>query len=197
VVELLTAVRDGRVRGHGVPTDLLASQADAVGYPLRTVELPGDEGGYERAMRAVFDTYDHREVDRVAYADLFVDAIREYRESLLADYDVGGYWPLWGQSSAATVDGFLDAGFAATVARVDGDALDASLACRSFDRELLAALPAGADPCGENGEFHTFVIDGPPFETAVPVESAGHYTETVAEGTHSGTYHYCDLRLAE
>jgi len=199
VVELLTTVSaaTGRVRGHGVPSDVLERQADALGYPLRTVELPDDDGGYERALRAALDTYEHRGIDRVVYGDLFVESVREYRESLLAEFDVEGHWPLWGRESRDVVEAFHDAGFEATVVRVDGDRLDPPAVCRDFDAAFRADLPEGADPCGEDGAFHTFVRDGPLFGAPVPVRAADRTTLTVAEGPHSGTYHYCDLELVE
>jgi uncharacterized protein (TIGR00290 family) len=197
VVELFTTLRDGRVRGHGVPRELVDRQADALGYPLRAIALPEGDGtdGYERHLRATFDAYARRGIDRVVYADLFVESIREYREGLLADAAIEGWWPLWGRETRELAEWFCDE-FAATVARVDGDVLDETATCRRFDRSFLADLPEGADPCGEHGAFHTFVTDGPVFDHPVAVESVGRHTETVERGSHGGTYHYCDLRPA-
>ena len=197
VAELFTTVEaaSGRVRGHGVEGGLLDRQVDALGYPHRTV--PDSEGAYERHLEAVFDAYDRRGIDRVVYADLYLADIREYRESLLADHDLTGHWPLWGRDTGNLADAFLDRGFEATVVRADADALPASAVCRDYDRAFLADLPEDVDPCGENGAFHTFVRDGPCFASPVVVERAGRTTRTVERGAHGGAYHYCDLRPAD
>lgn len=199
VVELFTTVEaaSSRVRGHGVDGAVLDRQVAALDFPHRTVPVPDDEGAYERHLGALFDTYDRRGIDRVVYADLYVESIREYRESLLADHGLAGHWPLWNRESDAVAEDFLDRGFEATVVRADADVLPARAVCRDYDRAFLADLPEGVDPCGENGAFHTFVRNGPPFDSPVAVETAGLTTRTVQRGAHGGTYHYCDLRPAE
>jgi diphthamide synthase (EF-2-diphthine--ammonia ligase) len=102
---------------------------------------------------------------------------------------VEGAWPLWGRDTATLSQAFLDAGFGATVVCVDDDALGRSFAGRRYDRDFLADLPDGVDPCGENGEFHTFVHDGPPFARPVAVERG----ERVTREVKGATLHYCDL----
>jgi diphthamide synthase (EF-2-diphthine--ammonia ligase) len=195
VAELFTTVgaTSGRVRGHGLDGRLLDRQVVALDFPHRTVPVPDSEGAYERHLGAVLDAYDRRGIDRVVYADLYVASIREYRESLLADRGIAGHWPLWGRDTAALADDFRDRGFEATVVRADADALPEAAVCRDYDRAFLADLPEAVDPCGENGAFHTFVRDGPLFDSPVAVESRGRHTETVERGAHSGRFYYCDL----
>jgi uncharacterized protein (TIGR00290 family) len=194
VVELFTTVSAATdaVRGHDVPRTLLSRQAVALGYPLRVVELPDAPDAYERHLGATFDAYDRRGIDRVVYAYVFVAPIREYRDSLLADHALDGYWPLWNLNTTDLVTDVLDAGFRATVVAVNGESLDASYVGRELNEHFLDDLPSMVDPCGENGEFHTFVWDGPVFETPVTVET----TSTVTRVLGETEYHYADLSLS-
>lgn len=193
VVELLTTTSagTGRTGMHGVRPELVEAQADALGLPLTFVELPAEstneqyEATMAEAMRAAAD----RGIDRVAFADLFLEDVRAYREERLAQGPVPGVWPIWGLDTRDVAERFIAAGFEAVVVAVDGRVLDASFAGRRFDRELLADLPDGVDPCGENGEFHTFVTDGPQFASAVGVELG----ETVTRESGGAEFHYRDL----
>ena len=195
VAELFTTVEaaSGRVRGHGLDGRLLARQVDALGYPHRAVAVPDADDAYERHLGALFDAYNRRGIDRVVYADIFLDDVRKYRESLLDGHGLVGHWPLWGRDTADLAETFLADGFAATVVRVDADALPAAAVCRDYDRAFLADRPDDVDPCGERGAFHTFVRDGPLFDSPVAVGSRGRRTETIERGAHGGTYHCCDL----
>ena len=202
-VELLTTVSAETDRStiHGVRRELYERQADALGLPIRFVELPANpsNGKYERVMADAMADYERRGVERVAFADLFLADVRRYREERLADSDVEGYWPVWGRDTAAFADAFLAAGFEATVVAVDGEKLDESFAGRRFDADFLDDLPDGVDPCGEYGAFHTFVHDGPTFDGAVAVERGETVTKVVGdgEGGTGGEFHYCDLLAAE
>lgn len=193
VVELLTTVGadTGRVTMHGVRRELIERQADAVGVPLRVVELPPDPSNdeYEAVMDEVHADYEARGIDRVAFADLLLEDVREYREEQLADTDLDGWWPVWGRDTTAVARDFLDRGFRATVACVDSEHLDASFAGREYDDQFLRDLPDGVDPCGENGEFHTFVWDGPVFSEPIRVEVG----ETVTREVKWSEFHYADL----
>jgi len=193
VVELLTTVnadRD-RVSMHGVRRSLLERQAAALDLPVTCIDLPESVGndGYERRLREALSGYAARGIDRIAFADLHLEDVRAYRERTLEGTGVEGVWPLWGRETAALAEAVLEAGFRATVVCVDGSALDRSFVGRSFDRAFLADLPDGVDPCGEGGEFHTFVRDGPPFSTPVAVERGERVTREVG-GT---PFHYRDL----
>lgn len=189
---LLTTIAadTGRSSMHGVRRDLYERQAAAVGLPIEFVELPTDptNEAYERAMAAAIENYAARGIERIAFADLLLDDIRAYREEQLSDTDLDGYWPLWGRDTASLAADFADR-FEATVVSVDGDLFDRSFAGRAFDAEFLADLPDDVDPCGENGEFHTFVRDGPVFDEPVDVTTG----ETVTRPVGDGEFHYCEL----
>lgn len=196
VAELLTTVSAAtdRVSMHGVRRALVERQAAAAGLPLRVVELPADPANdeYEATMAEVMADCEVRGFDGVAFADLYLEDVRAYRESNLAETDLDGRWPLWGRDTADLAAAIVDAGFRATVVAVDGDALDESFVGREYDEAFLADLPEGVDPCGENGEFHSFVWDGPVFEEAVAVETG----EVVTKPVGDGEYHYVDLVAA-
>jgi uncharacterized protein (TIGR00290 family) len=168
---LLSTVTEetGRVAMHAVRGELLQAQADAAGLPLVRIEVPWPcpDAVYESRMAAVFDGGDLDGVGEVAFGDLFLRDIREYREQRLATAGVRASFPVWGLDTAELARRFVGLGFRAVLVCVDTRALPASFAGREFDERLLAELPAGVDPCGENGEFHTFVYDGPVFERAV------------------------------
>ncbi|WP_135827493.1 adenine nucleotide alpha hydrolase [Halorussus halobius] len=200
VVELLTSVSadTGRSSMHGVRRDLYERQAEAVGLPIRFVEIPeaASNDEYEAAMAEATADYERRGVDRIAFADLYLDDVRAYREARLEDAELAGYWPIWGRDTEAVAREFAEA-FEAVVVAVEGESLDPSFAGRRFDADFLAALPDDVDPCGEDGEFHTFVRDGPIFDAPVPVETGETVTKEVGGGGHDATVHYCDLQLAE
>lgn len=195
IVELFTTINATHDRStmHGVRRSLHERQADAIDYPLNQVVLPSEPTNeeYRRRMTDVFDRYRERGVDRIVFADINLEDVRSYREELLDEAGTDGYWPLWERDTTELVGEFLDAGFRATLVAVDGDALDASFVGRELDRGLLADLPEGVDPCGENGEFHTFVWDGPLFDAPLPVS----VTETVTRTLGETPFHYADLRL--
>lgn len=161
-----------RVAMHGVRRTVLEAQARAAGLPLHVVPLPWPCGNddYERIMRDanagfVRDGYTH-----VAFGDLFLEDVRQYRIDRLAGTGLAPLFPLWKTTGTrALAERMIDAGVRARLSTVDPRVLDASFAGREFDRTLLADLPAGVDPCGERGEFHSCVYDGPMFSSPVPL----------------------------
>ena len=152
-----------RVSMHGVRRSLLRAQAAATGLPLVEVEIPAacTNGEYERRMGAALASPELSGVEETAFGDLFLEDIRAYRESRLAAVGRRACFPLWGIDTAELARRFVAAGFRAILVCVDPRALDPAFAGRDYDERLLADLPAGVDPCGENGEFHTFVSAGP------------------------------------
>jgi uncharacterized protein (TIGR00290 family) len=171
VAALLTTVTEDydRVSMHGVRTELLRRQAAALGHPLETVLIPPGccDDDYERCMRAALERHQSTGVTGVVCGDLFLEDIRRYREERLFSMGLKGIFPLWLVDTRLLAQRFLELGFRAVLCCVDTQALDASFAGRAYDFELLADLPPGVDPCGENGEFHTFVWDGPGFASPI------------------------------
>ncbi len=176
-----------RVSMHGVRRSLLRQQAAAVGLPLVAIEIPAEctNDMYESRMEAAFTSPDLAAVQEVAFGDLFLEDVRAYRESRLAAAGKRARFPVWGRDTATLARQFLAAGFRAILVCVDPRALDPCFAGRDYDERFLAELPAGVDPCGENGEFHTFVTDGPIFRRPI----ACHRGEVVERDG----FLFCDL----
>ena len=174
IVGVLTTISSayGRVSMHGVRQELLARQVAALGLPSIEVAIPSPCPNeiYEQAMGAALAQARAEGVTHVVFGDLFLQDIRAYREEKLAAVSMHAVFPLWGRDTRALADEMIDAGLRATITCVDPRALPASFAGRAFDRALLADLPATVDPCGENGEFHTFVHAGPMFSAPIEIE---------------------------
>ncbi|HXF50759.1 MAG TPA: ATP-binding protein [Dehalococcoidia bacterium] len=173
VVGLLTTVTEAfdRVSMHGVRRDLLEAQAAAAGLPLWAVPIPYPCPNeiYEARMADAMARARREGVTAIAFGDLFLEDVRRYREERLRPLGVEPIFPLWGEPTPRLARAMLDAGVRAIVTCVDPRQAPASLAGRPWDAALLASLPGAADPCGERGEFHTFVWDGPMFVAPVPV----------------------------
>lgn len=174
-VALITTVTEGveRISIHGVRRELLHAQSRALGIPVVEVRipLPCPNAIYEAQMEAALAAAPLDAVTEVAFGDLFLEDIRAYREERLQPTGRSASFPVWGRDTAQLAREFLDAGFQAIVATVDPRHLDASFAGRAYDAAFLQDLPDGVDPCGENGEFHTFVHAGPVFEEPIAVET--------------------------
>jgi uncharacterized protein (TIGR00290 family) len=158
-----------RISMHGVRRELLVAQAHAAGLPLIEVEIPAgcSNDEYERRMGHVLAQSPLEQAPAIAFGDLFLADIRAYREERLGRVGKRAVFPLWGRDTTRLAEEFVDDGFQAFLVCVDPTRLDASFAGRSFDRELLDDLPPTVDPCGENGEFHTFVHAGPIFRNPI------------------------------
>jgi uncharacterized protein (TIGR00290 family) len=175
VAGLLTTINrvHDRVAMHAVRVDLLERQAAAAGLPLRKILIPSpctnDE--YEAAMADAVRIAEAENVEAIAFGDLFLEDIRAYREAKLAATRLRPLFPLWQSDTTQLAEEMIAGGLRARITCVDPRAVSRDLAGREFDRALLGDLPAGADPCGERGEFHTFAYDGPMFRHAVPIQS--------------------------
>jgi uncharacterized protein (TIGR00290 family) len=173
-VALLTTITEDydRISMHAVRSELLRAQAHATGIELVEIPIPAGcvNATYEERMQGALTSPPLARVPTIAFGDLFLEEVRAYRETRLAGAGRSAIFPLWGRDTAALAREFIEAGFEATLVCVDPDQLDPSFVGRRFDEALLADLPAGVDPCGENGEFHTFVHAGPIFDTPIPVE---------------------------
>ena len=186
---LLTTVTDeyARISMHGVRRELLQAQARAAGLPVLEVEIPPacSNDIYEQRMAQALASREIDGAEEIAFGDLFLEDIRAYREERLSQVGKRAVFPVWGRNTAALARTFIDAGFQAMLVCVDPRQLDPSFAGRSFDDELLRDLPEGVDPCGENGEFHTFVHAGPIFEEPIPCE--------VGEISMRDGFAFCDI----
>ena len=175
---------------HGTRRSILEAQARAAGLPLWTVPLPwpcsNDE--YQQRMRAVCERAVKEGIDAVAFGDLFLRDIRAYREAQLQPTGLRPLFPLWDLPTRELARDMIAGGLRAKLTCVDSKQLPSSFAGREFDANLIRDLPAGADPCGENGEFHTCVYAGPMFQQPISLQQG----ETVQRDG----FDYCDFSLA-
>jgi uncharacterized protein (TIGR00290 family) len=190
-VALLTTVTTGydRISIHGVRRELLTAQARAVGLPLHQMWLAptSSNAAYEAALAAsLAELRERYGVRHIAFGDLFLEDVRRYREERLTPLGWEGLFPLWGRATDALARSFVDDGYEARLVCVDTTLLRPTFAGRAYDAALLADLPLGVDPCGERGEFHTFVSAGPGFAQRVGYEVG----EVVIR---EGRFAYCDL----
>jgi uncharacterized protein (TIGR00290 family) len=171
---LLTTITEDydRISMHAVRTDLMRAQARATGIELVEIPIPAGcvNATYEKRMALALDTPPLDQVPAIAFGDLYLEDVRAYREERLTGAGRSAMFPLWRRDTAALAREFIDASFEAILVSVDPDQLDPGFVGRSFDEALLADLPAAVDPCGENGEFHTFVHAGPVFEAPIEIE---------------------------
>jgi uncharacterized protein (TIGR00290 family) len=173
-IALLTTLTEDydRISMHGVRGELLRAQARATGIELVEIGIPAVcvNEVYEARMEEAMTRPPLDQAETVAFGDLYLEDVRAYREERLATAGRNGLFPLWGRDTAALAREFIAAGFEATLVSVDPSQLDPSFVGRPFDEALLADLPPEVDPCGENGEFHTFVHAGPIFDRRIEVE---------------------------
>jgi uncharacterized protein (TIGR00290 family) len=173
VAGLLTTITDpfARVSMHAVREELLDRQAAALGLPCRKVRIPWPcpSDRYEAEMERALGEARAEGITRVVFGDLFLEDIRAYRETKLAGTGIDPVFPLWGRDTARLAREMIDGGLRAVITCVDPRRVSRALAGRAFDAALLAELPPGVDPCGENGEFHSFAWGGPMFEAPLAV----------------------------
>lgn len=193
VVGALTTVTEtfGRVSIHGVRQEILRAQCEAAGLPQRIVPIPYPcpNEVYEARIGEAVAAAVRDGITHMIFGDLFLADIRAYREQKLAGTGITPVFPLWERPTPALAQAMIASGLQAHLATVDLKKLPASFAGRKFDTQLLADLPDGVDPCGENGEFHTCVIAGPMFSRPLDV--------VTGERVERDGYAYCDLLLTE
>jgi uncharacterized protein (TIGR00290 family) len=175
VVGLLTTLNSvhDRVAMHAVRRSVLEEQARAADLPLWPVEIPDPcpNAAYEAAMAGVLERARGAGVEAIAFGDLFLEEVRNYRERQMAGTGMTLLFPLWGRPTAELAEEMIAGGLRAFLTCVDPRLLPPAFAGRAYDRALLSDLPPGVDPCGENGEFHTFAWDGPMFRRPVSVRA--------------------------
>jgi uncharacterized protein (TIGR00290 family) len=190
IAALMTTVTEGydRISMHGVRRELLERQAESLGLPLHKVMIPKDCPNeiYEARMNEALRHFRGRGITKIAFGDLFLADIKQYRDERLALAGMEGLYPIWLRDTDELVRTFIGLGFKAKLACVDTHAIDASFAGRELDAGLLEDLPPSADPCGEHGEYHSFVYAGPIFKKAIACK-AGETT------LRSARFNYCDI----
>ena len=189
VAALLTTITEDydRISMHGVRRALLEQQAEALGLPLKKILIPKDSTNaiYEARMRALLEEGLREGVNTVAFGDIFLEDLKLYREKNLAQLGMKGLFPIWKRDSTELAHTFINLGFKAVVVCVDTAILAPTFAGRPYDQNLLRDLPPNVDPCGENGEFHSFAFDGPIFKHKI--------NHTVGEVVRRDHYCFCDL----
>jgi uncharacterized protein (TIGR00290 family) len=194
VAGFLTTITQGygRIAMHGVRANLLELQTKSLGMRLEKVMIPKNSSDeeYESRMRAVLEKYVASEIHTIAFGDIFLEDIRKQRESNLSKMGMKAIFPLWKNNTAELAQEFIKLGFKAVITCIDGDIFDKTYAGKAFDKEFLCEIPCGTDPCGENGEFHSFVYDGPIFS-----ERISHTVGKVV--LREERFYYCDLTAVE
>ena len=175
LVGLITTINTHfqRVAMHGTRCELLKAQAAAAHLPLWEVPLPWPCSNeiYEQAMAAACESAVNQGISGIAFGDLFLEDVRRYREDRLRSTGLDPIFPIWGRDTRELIAEMLDGGLRARLVCVDPTKLSADFAGRDLDHDLVRRLPATADPCGENGEFHTFAYAGPMFYEPIPIET--------------------------
>lgn len=170
VTKLLTnfSVETKRVSMHGVREILISKQVEALGLPLDKMYYENSD--YEKRLDIELAKAHESGFTSVAYGDIFLRDLRDYRDNQLVRHQLTGVYPLWGKDSNMLIEDFIELGYKSVIVCVDGGLLDKSYIGRTIDKDFLNSLPKEVDPCGENGEFHSFVYDGPLFKTPVPFD---------------------------
>ena len=189
ILSLLTTVTEdyGRISMHGVRRVLLKQQAESLGLPLEEVFISKKSSNeeYESKMRDILTKFKEAGVASVVFGDIYLEDIRKYREENLAKVGMKGVFQIWKRDTAELLRTFIDLGFKAIVTCIDAKVLDQKFVGRIIDDNFLAELPPNIDPCGEKGEFHSFVFDGPIFKERIEF--------TTGEVVLRDSFYFCDL----
>ena len=190
IAALLTTITEdyNRISMHGVRRDLLEKQAKSLGYPLEIVNIPKkcDNRKYQARMKATLERCIERGVSCVVFGDIYLEDVRKYRERNLSKVGMQGVFPLWKRKTKKLARNFIDLGFKAVITCVDSKVFNGKFVGRDYNGKILSELPPEIDPCGENGEFHTFVYDGPIFNKKIRFTKG----EVVLRDNR---FYFCDL----
>ncbi|SHL47745.1 MJ0570-related uncharacterized domain-containing protein [Chryseobacterium carnipullorum] len=206
VTTLLTSINKEfqRISMHGVHVSLLEKQAESLGLPLIKMELPKEPSmeEYRELMNKTMSEIKAMGVTQSIFGDIFLEDLRKYREEQLQSIGMEAVFPLWNKNTTELIHEFLDLGFKTVVTCVNETYLDKSFAGRIIDRDFIRDLPENVDPCGENGEFHTFTFDGPIFKEPVQFEIGETVKKTYPKPKADGKdqeeeyiFWFCDLKL--
>lgn len=204
VDRLLTCINTyyNRVSMHGVRRELVEQQAHSIGLPLTTVELPEEPTmeTYNRLMNASIAQLQSEGYTSCGFGDIYLEDLRAYREKQLNSYNIHSYFPLWKKNTKTIISDFITLGFKAIVVSIKSEVLDPSFVGREIDEQFVKDLPPEVDPCGENGEFHTFCYDGPIYTYPIRFEVGENvykeYNHPKQERTSQSTtmgFWFCDL----
>ena len=204
VINLLTSINEEfqRISMHGVHVSLLEKQAESLGLPLIKMELPKEPSmeEYREIMSKTINEIQSQRITHSIFGDIFLEDLRKYREDQLQSIGMKAIFPLWKQNTSDLINEFLDLGFKTIVTCVNETYLDKSFAGRIIDQNFINDLPGNVDPCGENGEFHTFTFDGPIFKNAIEFKIGETVKKTYPkpksdENDFAGEYvfWFCDL----
>lgn len=183
-----------RISMHGVRVELLEEQANSIGLPLRKLlipEMPTMED-YDRIMKTELEYAEQQGVTHSIFGDIFLEDLRKYREDKLSEVGLKGVFPLWKRDTMELIHEFLDLGFKTITTCVNEKYLDQSFVGREIDLNFLKDLPRNVDPCGENGEFHTFVFDGPIFKRPINFKVGEKVYRTYMSSSNSNSDNDCN-----
>jgi uncharacterized protein (TIGR00290 family) len=160
-----------RVGMHGIKKELIEAQANSLNLPLKISYLPSDKSNksYEQVMREYAGYCKSKDIDTIAFGDIFLEDLKKYREEKMAEVGMKCLFPLWKKSTKDVIQKFLDLGYKTKICAGDASKINREIVGNTINQSLLKQLPEDVDPCGENGEFHTFVYDGPLFQTPIKV----------------------------
>lgn len=193
-----------RVSMHGLRRELLEQQVEALAIPYTTIELPEEPSMtvYESVMKERVLNLQSSGFEYSAFGDIFLEDLKVYREQQLAPFGIQAVFPLWKKNTEELLNEFIDRGFKSILVCINADALDKSFAGRIIDKNFIADLPEGIDPCGENGEFHTYCYDGPVFKNPIPFKvgekiyrqykAPSNKVDNLSPGKNIGFW-FCDL----
>ena len=189
IVALLTTITEDydRISMHGVPRTLVEQQAHSLGLPIEEVFISKASSNeeYQSKMRGMLTKFKQEGVSLVVFGDVFLEWIRKYREDNLSELGMKGIFPIWGRDTTELARSFIALGFQAVITCIDSRVLDRRFIGRTLDEHFLAELPPNVDPGGENGEFHSFVFDGPIFKERIAY--------TLGEVVLRNSFYFCDL----
>lgn len=193
VDSLLTSVTEGynRISIHGVRESLLERQAESLGIPLRKMYIPQECSNeiYQNIMNDQLQQLKKEGIETVMFGDIFLEDVRSYREEMIKSQNMKAVFPLWGQKTDQLIKEFISLGFKTVTTSIDTEKLSNEFLGRVIDETFIRELPEHIDPCGENGEFHTFSFASPIFKNSVDI--------TIGEIVEKGRFHFCELLDSE
>lgn len=198
---LLTSVNaaNQRISMHGVSGEMLVKQAESIGLPLTKINLPeaSDMTAYENIMEQTLSTFTEQGIETSVFGDIFLEDLRKYREQQLEKIGWKAVFPLWKKDTRNLVYEFLGLGFRTRICCINKQYLDSDFLGCDLDEYLIDKLPENVDPCGENGEFHTFVYAGPVFQNNLSIKNGERVEKSYNHDGKAYGYEFCDILLED